>query len=285
MQKDNCRGKFVERASFGSWVISLYLRDLSFKAPKYMNITTTICTSLLFIAAASSSRAALNWASSSNDSFATEANWIDTATGMAPLPDAINSTVLIDDDVNIGSATATFTVAIPQSYQVRLGNERVMTVTNSNVTGSSNTHYVPIDANLFTPATTESFDVNLNGTTTFSFGWGWNVNWSLNDNAQLTAFNTNSSAATGVLGRNSTLDFASYTTSFNLFGINYLSDSPDRTAFISKMTVFGQPAVLGVNLQATSNGGAGTIFTPIPEPTSALLFGLGALALLKRRRF
>ncbi len=249
-----------------------------------MKIKTALYSSLLSMAVTSSSHAALNWVSTTNNSFGTESNWIDTTTGSAPLPNTINSAVLIDNDVNIGSSTATFSVAIPQSYHVSLGNERVMTVTNSNVTGDSNTYYVPIDPNLFTPTTSESFDVNLNGSTTVSYGWSWNVNWTLNDTAKLTALNTNASALTGVLGRNSTLDFASYNTSFTLQGINYLTESAERTAFISKLSVFGQPAIVGENLLVTSNGGSGTVFTPVPEPSSVLLLLSSTACLFLRRR-
>jgi hypothetical protein len=130
------------------------------------------------------------------------------------------------------------------------------------------------------------FEVVLGGNSVMSFGWSWNVRWSLGGNSRLVAENTNANALFGVLGYDATLDFASLSTSFTLEGIDYTAESPNRSAFVSKLTVLGQPAVPGENIIIAGNGSGGTIFTPVPEPASALLLLASSVCLLagKRRR-
>jgi hypothetical protein len=57
-----------------------------------------------------------------------------------------------------------------------------------------------------------------------------------------------------------------------------------ETEHLGKITVNGAPAVIGANLSVVSDGGAGSIVTAIPEPSSLALFALGGLALAIYRR-
>lgn len=53
---------------------------------------------------------------------------------------------------------------------------------------------------------------------------------------------------------------------------------------LDKITVGGNAAVIGVNVNIVSDGGSGAILTVIPEPSIALLSGLGLLVLFRRRK-
>ncbi|MEM9347989.1 MAG: PEP-CTERM sorting domain-containing protein [Planctomycetota bacterium] len=53
---------------------------------------------------------------------------------------------------------------------------------------------------------------------------------------------------------------------------------------LSKITVGGDAAQVGVNVLIVSDGNTGSVLTVIPEPGSLALLGLGALCVLRRRR-
>lgn len=242
-----------------------------------------LSTCSVLIVATAPAFSALTWLGTIDHSFSSEANWIDSATGSAPPGNAINHAVVIEDDLDINASI----VDVAQNYSVRLGDERIMTVLNSTVTGDSNTSYLPISPEFFSPGSVPSlfFEVVLGGNSVMSFGWSWNVRWSLGGNSRLVAENTNANALFGVLGYDATLDFASLSTSFTLEGIDYTAESPDRSAFVSKLTIFGQPAVAGENITISSTGSGGTVFTPVPEPGSMmLLFAFPACLFVRKRR-
>lgn len=53
---------------------------------------------------------------------------------------------------------------------------------------------------------------------------------------------------------------------------------------IDKITVAGQPAVIGENVQLVSDGASGAILTVIPEPSTSLLAVLGMFVVARRKR-
>jgi len=236
-------------------------------SPKY--------TLALIVFFPSVSQAVLTWTGASNNDFGTESNWIDSSTMLAPPAGTVDHEVQINNDLEITNAT----VSVPQHYFVFLGDGQKMTVTNSQVSGSSNTNYHPNNVGGNGNAT-----IILDGSTTFSYGWSWDITWSLEGTSHLIAQNSNTDPHNGVLGRSSAVNFASMGTSFTLSRIDYTNDSQNRTAFLSKLTVLNAPAVVGENLLITSHGENGTTFTPIPEPSSAFLILTSLLGILHRRR-
>ncbi|MDB4141993.1 MprA protease, GlyGly-CTERM protein-sorting domain-containing form [Akkermansiaceae bacterium] len=69
--------------------------------------------------------------------------------------------------------------------------------------------------------------------------------------------------------------------------LSFLGETPAAftTEHLSKITVDGAAAVDGVNINiATFNGASGSQVTVIPEPSHALLLGIGGLLGFARRR-
>ena len=67
----------------------------------------------------------------------------------------------------------------------------------------------------------------------------------------------------------------------------FLAETPAAfmAEHLGKLTINGQAAVDGVNIEInTFNGASGSIITVIPEPSTSVLVGLAGLALLSRRR-
>ncbi len=209
-------------------------------------------------------------------SFEDDANWLDFDTfGAPPAGTMANGNVIGYDEILIFAPFAT--IDINQSHNVNLGDGNLLTVEDAVVIAGNNASFHPIATGAGGSAT-----VSLKGTSNFQYGWSWDMTWTLADSTVLNAKNSNSDADTGVLGKNSSLDFGSLDSRFRTSAINYVTTDP--SALVAKMTVLGAPAVVGENLTITPDGSGGTWFTPVPEPSSALLLALGAIPLFRRNR-
>ena len=225
---------------------------------------TLLAVAAITAATVCSSHAAVVWTGAADTDIFNDANWDFSGSGVS----TISSNTSIADDVLIANGNVT----IPnQAGQVRfqIGDGFSLTVDNSTLApvgggndgvggmpGSTGVTVNVINGSNFNPFfVVNQVQVNIDASSSATFGGGGNpINLSTID-----------------LSPGGTLAFL-------------LEDPTEFTnEHLSKLTVNGQPAVDGVNIQIAA-AGSGSVITVIPEPATATLAGLAGLGLLLRRR-
>jgi hypothetical protein len=214
-------------------------------------------------------QAAIVWTGAVDTDIFNEANWDLSGSAVT----AVDPNVTIADDVNFLNATVSITdVTGQQRFQV--GNGFLVTVDNSSIIAAGNDGIAgPVGSalpagpggpviNVINGSAFEPFfifqgvDLSIDGTSTATHRGGGNpINVSLVD-----------------LAPGAVVTFTAETVA--AFNAEHLG----------KYTVNGVAAAEGVNITIASDGGAGSIITAIPEPSSFLLVGLAGVALILRRR-
>ncbi|WP_435896078.1 PEP-CTERM sorting domain-containing protein [Oceaniferula spumae] len=231
----------------------------------------SLCLGLAVVATCATSQAALTW-QGTNNTFFQESNWVADGGG-TPAANTINPNAnitastggLILFDNSLGGTSATGiggSVYLGTGNALQIGGGLSMITTSTNGIRHNNTTGTKTTASII-------------GGASGSFQFTLDIDWSLDGGSVLTL------RGGEVPLNNSTLDFLDSDSILNL-------TNEDTAAFtsehLSKITVNGAPAVIGVNLSVVSDGDTGVIVTVIPEPSSAALLGLGGLALVLRRR-
>jgi hypothetical protein len=224
----------------------------------YFKISGLLAVSIL------ASPAAVIWTGATSSDVFDDSNWDFSGS----IESAVDFNVSVLDDVTILNGNAEIADVAAQG-RFQIGNGFTLTLDNS-ILGAANNDGAGgepsgtgitinvINGSQFNPFfVVNNVAVNIDGTSSATFGGGGNpIN-----------------IATIDLKSGSVLAF--------------LAETPAAftAEHLSKVTVYGAPAVDGVNIVIEAfNGASGSRVTAIPEPTSTLLVALGGLAFVVRRR-
>lgn len=211
--------------------------------------------------------AAIVWTGATSTDPFDDSNWDFSASSVT----AVEHNVSIDDDVVITGGTIEIP-NLPAQVRLQIGDGYTMTVDNSTVglvdggndgvggaPGGTGVDVKVVNGSAFNPFfIVNAVALDIDATSSATFGGGGNP--------------INISTVNLTLG--STLAF--------------LAETPEQftTEHLGKITVDGQPAVIGENIQLDPfNGSSGSMITVVPEPTTGVLMvvGLAAIGLLRRQ--
>ncbi len=224
--------------------------------------------SALFVVSTFSASASVIWTGSTSSDVFDDSNWDLTASGVT----SVVANVSVDDDISVVGGTMELP-NLPGQGRFQIGNEFTMTLDNS-------TFSLVAGGNDGVGGAPMSTGVNVNLIN------GSQLNTFFIVNAVALDIDATSSATFGGGGGPINISTVNLTDGAIM---DFLAETPAafRAEHLSKITVDGAPAVEGANILVESfNGASGSRVTviPVPEPSSVLLGGIAALAVLVRRR-
>ncbi len=181
--------------------------------------------------------------------FFDESKWLDN--GVAAAADVINPDQVIGREIEMGNVT----MQLDNHLSVLLGYGNSLTLNNTRLFGQANT--------AFRPTATEggTATITLNQRANLRFGWIWDIELILDGESRATALGADTSADTGVIGKNTTVNFKGEGASLLLQNVSV----EDAEVLVSKFLVDGAAADLNINLVISPFGMGAEIWPDYDE--------------------
>lgn len=178
--------------------------------------------------------------------FFNEDNWKDK--GLATAADVINPSKVIGREI----VMANVALNLPDNTDIFLGQGNSLTITGTTLGAGINTNFYPL------PTIGGNALIKVKGTSTFNFGLAWDITLTLEGSSRVVSANTDFNSDTGVLGKNTTINFVGGKTRAIFSTIN----THDVKTMLAKFFINGDAAVLDNNIIIKQNDASGSIVLP-----------------------